>query len=547
MNAHLWLVRCWSSWGPEMSVIPIAVSAYRGSVQAVLPKTVVRRVRRAALRSPDSRLYVDGQWSRTEAPLADLGSAKLVYVGSDIRLFGEEPYIRTPTSIPGRPRTFLALRRVLDCIPTDAMLIIDAPQMSQNVANWLASAPWNWGGLTLWNQPQQVPLEGSTFQATLFDCLAGMCGPAVRLNQLRKCISNLSGQIGASVEMALGAQHAEAIWSDARPAGPWGEDPRNASISRGSREDAIQALIDAATRPPAVQRQQARSSLLRIAAADPAPNVRAAAGRAVLRVSSGRAGRVHVIRAREADWKAALGSLHFLTVPAGRYEVGSPLDDPDGLPEERPRFQVHLPEFRLARTATPNAVLTALGMRSQISDPTLPATLITWFEAMEIARVLTRAAQESGAIGVGLKIALPSEVEWEAAAAGSQGRLHPWGRDFERGRCNSKSSGIDSPTVPGQFSPAGDGPYGHVDMAGNVWEWTRSAWGMSVHYPDYAYPYDNSDGRETDDRDVRRVVRGGAYYYDDDCLRVRTRNHFAPDTRHSGGGFRLAIVQGESE
>lgn len=55
----------------------------------------------------------------------------------------------------------------------------------------------------------------------------------------------------------------------------------------------------------------------------------------------------------------------------------------------------------------------------------------------------------------------------------------------------------------GAYSPQGDSPYGVVDMAGNVWEWTNS-----LYKP---YPYNADDGREEMEAVGGRVQRGGSF------------------------------------
>ena len=85
---------------------------------------------------------------------------------------------------------------------------------------------------------------------------------------------------------------------------------------------------------------------------------------------------------------------------------------------------------------------------------------------------------------------------------------------------NYGETGIGTTNTVGCF-PDGASPYGVEEMSGNVLEWTRSLWGPERDKSIFPYPYKPDDGREQLQApdDIRRVVRGGAFWRDSQYAR----------------------------
>jgi formylglycine-generating enzyme required for sulfatase activity len=205
--------------------------------------------------------------------------------------------------------------------------------------------------------------------------------------------------------------------------------------------------------------------------------------------------------------------MDFMRISAGEFLMGSdPLLDKLAEENELPQHLVNLPEFWMGRSPVTNAQFGMFkkAVSKDTNDPSggfktfrstseyrkyeaqldeqrrlsnHPVSLVTIKDAIEFCNWLKEQT--------GLPVNLPTEPEWEKAARGTDGRIYPWGNDFDPKRANStvlEPANQDKTMPVGQYSPLGDSPYGCVDMAGNIWEWTRS-----LSKP---YPYDLLDGRE---------------------------------------------------
>jgi len=227
-----------------------------------------------------------------------------------------------------------------------------------------------------------------------------------------------------------------------------------------------------------------------------------------------------------------------------------PAKDAGAYDNEQPQHVLTLPEGSLSRTPVTNAQYLAFVLSTGGRAPGYwprgkprpgqgdrPVVDVTWREACAYCHWLAGVS--------GRPYRLPSEAEWEKGARGDGARIYPWGDRWDAARCNARPGGGGDVTPVGVY-PGGASPYGLLDMAGNVWEWTRSLWGEDWQAPDFRYPYDPADGREdasAGDR-VSRVVRGGAFVNGPRLVRCAARGSVNPHLANRYIGFRVCIVSG---
>jgi formylglycine-generating enzyme required for sulfatase activity len=241
-----------------------------------------------------------------------------------------------------------------------------------------------------------------------------------------------------------------------------------------------------------------------------------------------------------------------ILISAGEFLMGSdPSVDKDARDDEQPQHTLYLPDYYMARTPVTNAQYATFVQATGHEQPWLwkdgkpprgkenhPMVKVSWYDAMAYCRWLAEVTGKS--------YCLPSEAEWEKGARGSDGRIYPWGNQWDAERCNSKEGGKGDTTPVGAY-PQGASPYGLLDMAGNVLEWTRSL--LFVYNGDpFNYPYNAWDGREAFKVKgpgrlyAYRAMRGGLFDNDEGDVRCACRRGGYPERRPYGCGFRVVVA-----
>lgn len=165
-----------------------------------------------------------------------------------------------------------------------------------------------------------------------------------------------------------------------------------------------------------------------------------------------------------------------------------------------------------------------------------PIARVTWCEAFafanwlnnELPRVKPADAPE------GYVVRLPRECEWEKAARYPDGRLFPWGNDWDATRLHWKGYRAKGLRRVGSFPMGAQSELGICDLLGNVTEWCLTAWRET-----YVSPQDESNVGKADEE---RCIRGGSWATRDPSrLRSAARMKAAPGYRSSYIGFRLVV------
>jgi formylglycine-generating enzyme required for sulfatase activity len=158
---------------------------------------------------------------------------------------------------------------------------------------------------------------------------------------------------------------------------------------------------------------------------------------------------------------------------------------------------------------------------SNLNKDDQPVVGVSWYEAVAFCLWLSAATDES--------IMIPTEVQWQYAAQGDEGRAYPWGNNWDGSRCNNNvnGQGIRRTSPVREYEGKGESPFGVVDMAGNVWEWCLTDYETRTNDI-----YSNAN---------KRVLRGGSWFEGNiSDFQVRRRFWYNPRVWDGNYGFRIA-------
>lgn len=237
-----------------------------------------------------------------------------------------------------------------------------------------------------------------------------------------------------------------------------------------------------------------------------------------------------------------------IAIPSGPFIMGT--DSQQSNEQNHPQHTVGLGAYKIDKYPVTNAqyarFVAATGHRppSHWAQGKIPAgkelhpvTLVSWHDAQAYAKWAGKR--------------LPTEAEWEKAARGTDGRRWPWGNAMEPSRLNTYYN-VGSTTKVTVY-PQGASPYGVMDMAGNVSEWTADDF---KPYPGSDAPADLFKAKagvvsSAADRSMKvidlvttdavyKVMRGGSWKSDPFSTATYHRNYSLPHYASDFYGFRCA-------
>lgn len=226
--------------------------------------------------------------------------------------------------------------------------------------------------------------------------------------------------------------------------------------------------------------------------------------------------------------------MTMIYIPAGEFLMGPA------------KIKIYLDSFWIAKTEVSNGMYIKCVEEGACPPPSRetyknsayadhPVIWVNWFQAQAYCHWTDQR--------------LPTEAEWEKAARGTDGRLYPWGQDPPASNlvniCAENCPYIQNQrldndgykkTIPVGTLAYGASPYGVLDMAGNVWEWTADWYDEQFYYvPPTANPLGAQLGKT-------RVIRGGSWTDREKYIQTFHRDDLVPQYTLYNIGFRCAMT-----
>lgn len=212
------------------------------------------------------------------------------------------------------------------------------------------------------------------------------------------------------------------------------------------------------------------------------------------------------------EMKAGDVPAGMVLVPEGPFIRGS-----KRAPDEQPEAEITLPAFYIDKYEVTNAEFKEVFAEHEFPDgwDNYPVVGVTWTQAVDFAQAVGKR--------------LPTEAEWEKAARGTEGLEFPWGDVYDPTLCNAEDADELAPAERGAYIE-GLSPYGCVDMAGNVYEWTQ----------DWYQAYEGNKVVTKEYGQVFRVLRGGSFRSGRFDVRSAKRHYDRVSAVRNDYGFRCA-------
>lgn len=261
---------------------------------------------------------------------------------------------------------------------------------------------------------------------------------------------------------------------------------------------------------------------------------------------------------KKAGQQQTVVGIKLCWCPPGRFEMGSPLSEPERRPFETQVSVTITRGFWIAAYETTQADWKRVAgklpgeLTKELPEgDELPLGNVSFAEAENYCAKLTEVAREAGALPSGWEFRLPTEAQWEYACRAGTTTATSFGKSIGSKQANIKG---DKPYNGGELGPTlgraarvgsyPANPWGLYDVHGNTCEWCRD-W-FHWRYPGGVDP-DLHDAKATATKngtgDYSRSRRGSCWADDAWASRSAFRQRFEPERRYDHIGFRVVLVR----